>query len=318
MPGVTVRTLLQVPAHGSAWARRLNRWLLRWQVRRALRRHDHVAPLISWFVAPHASSLIGTLGEDLSVYYCVDDFSVFAGVNGDAVRAMDEHLTRHADLVFVSSATLESEKRLLAPRVHHAPHGVDVQHFRTATARPVARPNDLPDKGPIIGYFGLVAEWIDLELIDRLAAKHPDWQFVMIGRIAVPESRLPVRSNVHILGPKPYQDLPKYGAWFDVAIIPYLLTPQVLRANPIKLREYIAMEKPIVAVDTPDIRALLPLVTIASDEASWSEALRAALESREDHARAASQREAADQMSWDRRMSQVESLVLARLGTRDA
>jgi glycosyltransferase involved in cell wall biosynthesis len=304
-----VRTLLQLPMHGAPWARWINRILLRWQLRRAQRTVAQDTPLVSWFVAPHVGSLIGTLGESRSVYYCVDDFSVFAGVDGGAVSAMDLHLTRQADLVFVSSATLLAEKRRLNPQVHHAPHGVEVAHFRQALDRGPTRPDGFPNSGPVIGYFGLIAEWIDLGLIDRLAARHPEWQFVMIGRIAVAEGSLPARANIHFLGPKPYTELPHLGAWFDVAIIPYRLTQQVLRANPIKLREYIAMEKPIVAVDTPDIRSCEALVTIASSDSEWSDALTASLAAAPDVALVARQRAAAEDMTWQSRMTAVAAQV---------
>jgi glycosyltransferase involved in cell wall biosynthesis len=316
--GVTVRTLLQLPLHGSALVRWVNARLLGFQVRRALRaeRIAQGVPRITWFSVPHVGMLAGTLNERLSIYYCVDDYAAFPGVAADGLRAMDAQLTRAADLVFVTSDTLLDDKRRIARAVHHAPHGVDVSHFAAAAGPRREAPSDLPTGRPIIGYFGLVAEWIDLDLVDALAGRHPEWQFVLIGRIAVPTGDLPVRDNILFLGGKPYEQLPDYGAWFDVAIIPYRLTQQVLHANPIKLREYIAMQKPIVAVDTPNIRQLVPLVEIATDLDAWDAALSCALAHPVPHPGAAAQQHAAAEMSWTTRLGAVERTVLAALESR--
>ncbi|HRP08409.1 MAG TPA: glycosyltransferase, partial [Gemmatimonadales bacterium] len=279
-PGVTVRTLFQIPFHGSRLARWLNRILLRWQagrVARSVRRRDPDTPIVSWFIAPHVGSLAGRLGEDLSVYYCVDDFAAFPGVDAVAVQQMDDTLTAAADLVFVSSDTLLDAKRRLGSDVHHAPHGVDLEHFRNAARNTGPRPAAIPADGPVIGYFGLIAPWIDLDLIDELAMRHPEWRFVMIGRIAVESDALPRRDNVSLPGPVEYQRLPELAAWFDVAVIPYRLTRQVMHANPIKLREYIALEHPVVAVSTPEIDKFAGLVAIADGPDQWERAIEVAL-----------------------------------------
>jgi len=319
LPTVQVRTLLQLPWHRLPGIASLNRALLQFQVRRALRaagprRADQ--PLISWFLVPHLSALAGSLGEDLVVYYCVDDFAAFPGIHAEAVRAWETELTARADLVFVTSATLMEPMKLLTDHVVHAPHGVDVAHFGVARTRPATRPAELPSTGPIVGYFGSVAEWIDLDLIRRLARRRPEWQFVLIGRPAVAVEQLPVGPNIHLLGQQPYERLPEFGAWFDVAIIPYRKTRQVMHANPIKLREYLAMAKPIVTISTPEIDQFADLVTIADGEDEWEAAIAAALVEPDPEERIARQIAAAEAMTWDRRLLEVEALARAALGTR--
>ena len=116
---------------------------------------------------------------------------------------------------------------------------------------------------PIVGFFGLIERWIDLDLVGWLAEQRPNWSFVMIGRVAVPAETLPRLPNLHFLGKRPYAELPHYGGQFDAAIIPYRLTKQVYHANPIKLREYLAMGKPVVSVSTPEIDKYADVVTIA-------------------------------------------------------
>jgi glycosyltransferase involved in cell wall biosynthesis len=214
---------------------------------------------------PHLPSVLGHLGEQRSVYYCIDDYAALPDVNPEAVRAMDEESTRKADLVFVASDTLLEAKQRLNPHTYVSPHGVDFDHFATAQEKDLPIPSDTAYlRGPVIGFFGLIERWIDLELIDYLAERRPQWNFVLIGRVAVPEEQVPKRSNIHMMGKRPYDSLPAYGKQFDVAIIPYYLTQQVLHANPIKLREYLAMGKPIVSVSTPEIDKFADAVAIAS------------------------------------------------------
>jgi glycosyltransferase involved in cell wall biosynthesis len=252
------------------------------------------------------------LDAALTVYYCVDDFAAFPGIDPGMIARMESLLGRHADIVFVASATLMREKKALAPVVIHAPHGVDVAHFAPARQAP-PRPIDLPEHGPIIGYFGSVADWIDLGLIQQLAERRPDWQFVLIGPISVAAERLPTAPNVRLLGRRPYEDLPTYGRHFDVAILPYRPTQQVLRANPIKLREYIAMEKPIVALPTPDILEFRDVVRTASTVDEWEAAVTDVLAEPDGRVRQERQRELAVGMSWDARLQAVHDEVMSRL-----
>src|SRR6185369_8612076 len=244
--GLLVQTLLQIPLHRIGLVRRANRHLLLATLRLLMRVHGIQRPL-TWFVVPHLASVVGELGERMSIYYCIDDYAALPDVDVDAVRAMDESLTRKADLVFVASDTLLESKRALNANTHVSPHGVDFDHFVKAQDPALSVPDDVPGPPgrPIIGFFGLIERWIELGLVDYLAERRPDWTFLMIGRVAVPDSEVPRRPNIHFLGRRPYETLPAYGKAFTAAIIPYHLTPQVIHSNPIKLREYLAMGKPI-------------------------------------------------------------------------
>src|SRR5262249_23109902 len=124
-------------------------------------------------------------------------------------------------------------------------------------------------QGPVVGFFGLIERFIDLELIDWLAEQRPSWQFVFVGRVAVPGESLPRRTNVHFLGQRPYEALPGYGKRFDVSIIPYRAGDWSFHANPIKLREYLAMGKPVVAVQTPQVQAFADVVEVAGNRAEF-------------------------------------------------
>lgn len=258
-----VLTLFQVPFHRFAIVRRFNQYLITTTLRRLMWREGIRQP-IAWFMIPHLSSVLGRLGERLAIYYCIDDYASLPDVDATAVRVMDEVMTRKADLVFVASDTLFEAKRRLNVNTNVAPHGVDVEHFARAQDESTSIPEDITSlRRPIVGFFGLIERWIDLDLIDYLAEQRPEWTFLLIGRVAVPAHAVALRQNVHFLGRRPYDTLPAYGKRFDAAIIPYHLNAQVLHANPIKLREYLAMGKPIVSVRTPEIEKYSDSIAIA-------------------------------------------------------
>jgi glycosyltransferase involved in cell wall biosynthesis len=311
--GLSVRTLLQVPLHRFATVRWLNRSLIVRTLRRLIRR-EGLHDAITWFMVPHLSSVLGRLGERLSVYYCIDDYAALPDVNEEAVRRMDEEMSRKADVVFVASDTLLEDKRALNPNTHVSPHGVDVAHFARAQSPDLAIPADAADlPGPVVGFFGLIERWIDLELVEYLARQRPQWTFLLIGRVAVPPEQVPQLPNVHVVGKRPYEQLPAYGKQFDAAIIPYRLTRQVMHANPIKLREYLAMGKPVVSVSTPEIDKYADVVAVARTREEFLANLDTAL------ARPSSPEEVRRHMdrvaceSWDSRLQQVIEVVNRQL-----
>jgi glycosyltransferase involved in cell wall biosynthesis len=311
--GILVKTLLQVPLHRFRAVRWLNRFLMVRTLRGLIRRERLQSP-ISWFMLPHLSSVISRLGEKLSVYYCIDDYAALPDVNEQAIQRMDAEMTEKSDLVFVASDTLLDAKHRLNKNTHVSPHGVDFEHFKRAQSAETAVPADTADlPGPVVGFFGLIERWIDLELIDYLALQRPQWTFLLIGRVAVPSTEIPRRPNIHLVGKRSYSELPAYGKQFDAAIIPYRLTRQVMHANPIKLREYLAMGKPVVAVSTPEIDKYADVVAIVRSREEFLANLDAAL------ARPSSPDEIARRMarvadeSWDSRLQQVLSIVTHKL-----
>jgi glycosyltransferase involved in cell wall biosynthesis len=307
--GIKVRTLLQLPLHRFKLVRWLNRLLLLATLRWMMWREGIRRP-ITWFMVPHLAGVAGRLNERLSVYYCIDDYATLPDVNQQAVRAMDEELTHKADVVFASAETLAERKIASNPRTYFSPHGVDVDLFARAQDEKSQIPADTAHlRGPVVGFFGLIEEWVDLELIDYLAEQRPEWTFLFIGRVAVSDAKLPRRPNLHFIGKRPYESMPAYGKQFDVAVIPFRLTEVILHANPLKLREYLAMGKPIVSVSTPEIDKYADVVEVAHSREEFLARLDAVLSRppslADTHARMA--RVAAQ--SWDSRLREVWDIV---------
>jgi len=268
---------------------------------------------LSWFVAPDAGHLAGRIGEQMVIYYVTDNYARFPGVDGAEIGRLDQALSRRADQIFVSSKTLLEAKRELNPHVHHSPHGVDVELFARASD-PATPPAGAAAgfKPPVIGFFGLIERWINLDLVAELAKARPQWTFLMIGRYASPPHEIQRLPNVHFPGPQPYETLPNWARCFDAAIIPYHLTYQVMNANPLKLREYLATGKPVVSVLTPDIEPFRHLVRIASTAGEFLEQLEAVLAGEDPEARRQRQQAVAG-LTWDARVEEILSVVRSRM-----
>ena len=305
-------TMPQLPFRRLAIVRLLNRVLGGYLVRSAIQRL-RLQRLISWFVVPHAGALAGCLSEHLIVYYCIDDYASLPDVDRREVASLDEELTRCAGQVFVASSTLLDRKREVNSSVVHSPHGVDVELFKKASDPNFQGADAARNlRHPVIGFFGLIEAWIDLELITFLAQARPEWTFLLVGRVAVDLGGLKELSNVVFAGPRPYETLPQWAKAFDVAIIPYRLTQQVLHANPLKLREYLATGKPIVAVSTPEIRRFSDYVRVAANREQFLNCIERALVEDSENDRIRRMKAVAD-MSWDGRVKDVLAAVERRL-----
>ena len=308
-------TVPQLPFRRIPGVEAFNRIFSRWAVRRALR-HAGIARRLSWFLVPHPGFLAGKLDEELCVYYCIDDYAAHPGVDAALIGERDLQLSLRADVLFVAPPALLEAKRALNPATVFSPHGVDVALFAgAARAETQVPPMAQALRGPVIGYFGSLHEWIDLELIAWLATQRPAWNFLLVGHAATDVSALRALPNVHLAGAQPYPSLPGWAKAFDVAIIPYRLNRQVANANPLKLREYLATGKPVVSVRNPEIEKFSQWVRIVEGRDQFLAALEDSL--LPEAAAAAAQRMAAvaDQ-TWDKRVECVLDTVARALESR--
>jgi len=209
---------------------------------------------------PAAGMIAGRLGESEIMYYCVDEYTAFTG-SSRGLKQIEDDLFRQADLVIVSAERLFESKKHLNPNTFVIRHGTDWRHFRTALDPELPIPADIADlPGPIIGFHGLLADWIDYELIKKVAEYFRNGSVVLIGKVAPDaEQRVKILAdvpNVHFLGRKPYAELPAYCKAFDIALNPFAINELTLAANPLKVREYLAAGLPVVSTDIPEVRVL--------------------------------------------------------------
>jgi glycosyltransferase involved in cell wall biosynthesis len=255
-PNIFVLNPLAIPAYGLQAARAINRFWLKRQVKKAMRALDFRKP-INWVFNPAAAVIAGKLGESLLLYQCVDEYSAFSGVKSQAIADLEEQLLRKSDLVIVSAQRLRESKSKVNPKTVLVRHGVDFSHFQKALDPATVIPEEvrgLPK--PIIGFFGLIADWVDVELMADVAKRFSSGSLVVLGKATTDTTVLKQQPNVHLLGRKPYQDLPAYCKAFDVALNPFRINELTLNANPLKVREYLAAGLPVVSTDIPEVTVL--------------------------------------------------------------
>jgi glycosyltransferase involved in cell wall biosynthesis len=247
---------LAIPAYGLGAVRSANRWWLRRQVNSAMRKLGF-SRAINWVFNPAAAVLAGRLGEETLIYQCVDEYSAFSGVASQAILDLEADLLRRADLVIVSADKLYDSKSPYNPRTVVVRHGVDFDHFRKALDPATVVPAEIASlPKPVIGFFGLIADWVDVELMAEVARKYPSGSLVVLGKATTDVSVLKVLPNVHLLGRKPYEQLPAYCKGFDVALNPFRINELTLNANPLKVREYLAAGLQVVATNIPEVAVL--------------------------------------------------------------
>lgn len=299
---------LVIPFHGSRTARWLNRHLLLWSIRRTCRRLGFENPITLTFV-PSSADVAGSLGERIVIYYCVDEYSEFTGTDRAAMLDMERRLIEKSDLVIVSADRLYETKRRYNRNTFLITHGVDVMHFRKACLPETPIPAECSHlRHPVVGFFGLIADWVDVAVIRHLASAQPEWSFVLIGEVRTDASALKQLPNVHLLGRRPYQTLPGYCKAFDVAILPFVVNELTIAANPLKLREYLAAGLPVVATPLPEIQKLNHLVRMANTPEEFLAQIEASLKT---SARGPSLSISLqmDAESWDRKVEELSGMI---------
>ncbi len=252
---------------GNLLVRALNRYSVVRTVRASLGELRFRDPILLTTL-PNAADYLGALGESLSVFYCVDEFSQWPGVNRSLVQTMERKLLDRVDLVVaVSDALCASKRPANGSSVRLLTHGVDAAHFgraaiRTTNPRAIAALGDIP--GPIIGYFGLFDQRSDQEILEYLLKSRPDCSLVILGAAVTGYEKLSRYPNFFHREAVAYEELPEYVSFFTLCILPYVRTLLTDNINPLKLKEYLATGKPVVSTPLPEAVKLQPRVRIAA------------------------------------------------------
>jgi glycosyltransferase involved in cell wall biosynthesis len=309
LPTLDVLSPLLIPMPEVPWARWLNGVAIARQIRAALRRLPS-RPVQLWLFTPDIPELPARLITERVVYYCVDDFAAFSGFNTALVERLEHRTLAASDVVITTSAKLFTERQPLHPRVHLVPHGVDFAHFACVPHLPEsAIPADLRRiRRPVLGYMGIVSDYVDLDLLVQAARRRPDWSIVLLGDTRCDLGALAAVPNVHWLKGRPYEQLPAYCRGFDVGLIPFRQNRLVQAVNPIKLREYLAAGLPVVSASMDTVRGYGPAVQLADTLPEFLAACESALRIAADgHPEARQDLVRAD--GWDARVDYLSELV---------
>jgi len=266
---------------------------------------------VQWFYDPMAvPAFAGHVGEVLTVYDCMDELSKFRCAPTEIIEREAELLSR-ADVVFTGGRKLFEAKSEHNDNCHFYGCGVDCEHFGKARAKEAKVAADLAGiSKPVLGYFGVVDERMDYELIARLADANREWSVVMIGpTMKVDEAMLPKRPNLHWLGQRSYMDLPTYCKGFDVCLMPFALNESTEFINPTKALEYMATGRMIVSSAVSDVvRNFGTVVKIARDPQEFVSLCREAVE-RPEHDRIERGLIMASENTWEKIVGKMEEHI---------
>lgn len=315
VPGVYVRKAVNVVPRGSAY--RSSQLLNSAVTARLLRFFASrlPQPVVLWIYDPGAATLAGSCGEEFAVYDCVDDYTeqTTSARRRDLVVAGDRTAALKSRLVFTTSTAMYERQRRLNPATYLVPNAGDYEHFAPAADRAIATPELLALPRPVLGFAGnFLSSKVDFALLEKVAAALPRATLLLIGPAASDTGpaleRLARLANVHWLGQKPYADLPRYVAAFDVGLIPYVSNAYTRSCFPLKLYEYLAASKPVVASGLPELAGMGPDVVLADGATAFVAAVEQAL-ARTSEADQARRSDLAARNSWEAKTQILLDLV---------
>jgi len=274
-------------------------------------RTEKWSPHAAWLYTPMAVRIARALEPQVIVYDCMDQLANFRSAPLELAEREDE-LLLHADVVLTGGPSLYREKSRRHRFVRCFPSSVDTAQFAKASrAAPPADQAALPS--PRLGYYGVIDERLDLDIVAALADAHPEWSIVMVGPVVkIDPASLPKRKNLHWLGQRPYEQLPSYAGSLDVCLMPFAINDATKFISPTKVLEYMAADRPIVSTPIADVAEPYgEIVGIAGDAAGFVAACERAL-AETDAARAERRVRAhhvLQHTSWDNTVHRMDNIL---------
>ena len=306
--GLHVLSPLVIPLHRYGFVRAVNRRLLPFLVRRAVRRLGMNAPIL-WAYVPQAEVLVESLRPSQIVYHCVDDMAAQKGIDGPSFRTAEARFAASADLVFASSAPLAERLAEVSDHVVAMTNVADTERFAGALENGPVDPAIAALPRPRIVFTGaIVRTKLNFELLVALARARPDWSIALVGPIGPGDpstdvSALRREPNVHLLGKRRYEELPDVLRGADAALIPYDINELTASIFPMKVYEYLAAGLPVATTPLPSLAGVEGIVTAADAEATVA-ALEELLQADGPEARADRSR-LAESHSWENRLDEI-------------
>jgi UDP-galactopyranose mutase len=286
--------------------------IMKEMIRRLFSDHD-IHEYLFWYYTPMALTFTNHFTPIASVYDCMDELSAFKGAHS-RLPELEKQLFERVDLVFTGGQSLYEAKRDAHANIHAFPSSIDAAHFRQARL-PTADPQDQAEiSHPRLGFFGVIDERFDIELLKAVAIARPDWQFVIIGPVVkIHSNSLPKYLNIHYLGPKKYEELPAYLANWDIALLPFSRNESTRFISPTKTPEYLAAGKPVISTSIRDVvrpYADLQLVKIADTPEDFIRAAEDIFAKPNDNSEwIAKVDDFLKDISWDKTWEQMSDLI---------
>lgn len=309
--GFWVYSPFTLPVHHLPWARPLNEVILCCQIRHVSHKLRLSNPII-WVACPAACDTAIKLRKNLLVYQRTDRFEEYPNVDCDIIKKYDEKLKAFADLTLFVNSKLFQEERSQCKNAFFLDHGVDYEMFAMAEQNP-HKPEDIANiPKPIIGFFGAIDDHTsDIAFVEKVVDLLPNMSFVFVGEASSDITNLRKKTNVWFLGQKPYENIPHYGKCFDVAIMPWRQNRWIEACNPIKLKEYLALGKPVVSTPFIELQKYLDVVYVAKTPKVFAECIKVAL-IEDNPSKVAARRKMVDKATWDSKALLVLNALLSK------
>jgi UDP-galactopyranose mutase len=210
-------------------------------------------PVVRWYYTPMMLPFSRHIESVCTVYDCMDELANFKFAPAELL-GLERELLATADVVFTGGYSLYEAKKGLHSNIHPFPSSVDRAHFGRARAMDAAPDDQCSLPRPRFGFYGVIDERMDLEMIAAVADAHPEWSIVMVGPVVkIDPADLPHRANIHYLGGKTYEELPAYLGGWDVALMPFAINDSTKFISPTKTPEYLAGARPVVSTPITDV-----------------------------------------------------------------
>lgn len=308
-PQMWVYSPIILPPSSKPWVRSLNARLVSIQIRFVLKRLG-IRRWFTWVTVPTACDVLDKLPRSITIFNRSDAFSKFPEAQEGYIRSCEDKLLARSDLTLYVNKRLMAEDKGEANRKFYVGHGVDFDVFADAARERKPCPEYADIRRPIIGFFGAIDDYtVDLKLIKHTAQTLSDMSFVLIGLSTLDISDIAGLPNVHYLGFRPYSEIPRLGAAFDVGIMPWLDVPWIAYCNPVKLKEYLALGLPIVTTPIPQADEYADVLHVVRTPEEFVQVIRDCATGNSDQARAKRQHRVQGD-SWQNKADEI--LTLAR------
>ena len=283
---------------------------------------EEIKEYILWYYTPMALNFSQHLHPALTVYDCMDELSLFKGAPA-RLRELEQELIDRADLIFTGGQSLYEGKRNGHDNVYLFPSSIDAPHFEQARKNQVDPADQVNIPHPRLGFFGVVDERMDLDLLAGIAQARPDWHLVVLGPVVkIDAENLPNLPNIHYLGMKTYEQLPQYLANWDVALLPFALNDSTRFISPTKIPEYLAGGKPVVSTPIRDVvnpYGKQKLVSIAETPDEFVEAIEKILQMKKEETTTWLKKvdQQLSQNSWDYTWKRMMTLIESSMSTKE-
>lgn len=297
--GFWVYSPFTLPVHHIAWTRSLNEIMLRYQVCHIIHKLRLQDPIV-WVACPAACDTAIKIKKSMLVYQRTDRYEDYPNVDPEIIGQYDKRLKASADLTLFVNSTLYEEENSQCRHALFLDHGVDYDMFVAADKQNCYKSEEMANiPEPIVGFFGAIDDHtFDMTFVEKIVDLLPQMSFVFVGSASSDITSLRKRGNVWLLGQKPYEQIPHYGKWFDVAIMPWRQTAWIQVCNPIKLKEYLALGKPIVSTPFTELQKYKDVVYQANTPEEFAKCIEKAL-AEDSTERVAARRKKVETSTWD-------------------